>query len=154
LTASKCATTDAGEHIFFLALLSNYPRNSKSVREKLNKLVKGGVNMEQIKTAEKSKTATEHWSGIVKAEGEEPIFKAGDEVKISIRFPIGYFRLPNYIRGKKGIIEAVIEPAAVNNEEEGYGRNAGKKRHYYRIAIPLTEVWEGYAGSRMARKHQ
>jgi hypothetical protein len=36
----------------------------------------------------------------------------------------------------------------VNNEEEGYGRNAGEKRHYYRIAISLAELWPGYAGSR------
>jgi nitrile hydratase len=35
----------------------------------------------------------------------------------------------------------------VNNEEEGFGRNAGFKRHYYRIAIPMTELWAGYRGS-------
>ncbi len=84
---------------------------------------------------------------IVKAEGEEPIFSAGDEVKISMRFPVGHFRVPNYIRGKNGIVEAVIEPTAINNEEEGFGRNAGSKLHYYRIAIPLTELWPNYAGS-------
>jgi hypothetical protein len=32
---------------------------------------------------------------IVKAEGEEPLFKAGDNVKIAKRFPIGHFRVPN-----------------------------------------------------------
>jgi hypothetical protein len=30
-----------------------------------------------------------------------------------MRFPIGYFRVSKYIRGKKGINEAVIELAAV-----------------------------------------
>ena len=84
---------------------------------------------------------------IVCADGEIPIFKAGDEVSVSMRFPIGHFRVPNYVRGKKGVIEAVIVPPAINNEEEGYGRNAGNKRHYYRVAIPLTELWQGYAGS-------
>jgi hypothetical protein len=84
---------------------------------------------------------------IVKAEGEEPLFKAGDDVKIAMRFPIGHFRVPNYIRGKRGRVEAVIEPRAINNEDEGFGRNAGEKRHYYRIAIPLTELWPKYAGS-------
>jgi Nitrile hydratase beta subunit len=49
------------------------------------------------------------------AEGEEPLFKAGDEVKIAKRFPIGHFRVPNYIRGKRGRVEAVIEPAASGN---------------------------------------
>jgi nitrile hydratase len=84
---------------------------------------------------------------VVKAEGAEPLFKTGDEIKISMRFPIGHFRTPNYIRGKRGLIEAVIEPPAINNEDEGFGRNAGVKRHYYRIAIPLSELWPGYAGS-------
>jgi nitrile hydratase len=45
------------------------------------------------------------------------------------------------------VIETIIAPPAVNNEEEGFGRNAGSKRHYYRIAIPLSEIWAGYAGS-------
>jgi hypothetical protein len=84
---------------------------------------------------------------IVKAEGEEPAFKAGDKVAVSIRFPVGHYRVPHYIRGKNAVVEAVIEPPAVNNEEEGFGRNAGQKRHYYRVAIPLTDLWPGYAGS-------
>ena len=84
---------------------------------------------------------------VVKATGEEPLFAAGESVNISNRFPIGHFRVPNYVRGKSGLVEAVISPAALNNEEEGYGRNAGNKRHYYRVAIPLTELWPGYAGS-------
>jgi Nitrile hydratase beta subunit len=61
---------------------------------------------------------------IVKAEGEEPLFKAGDYVKILRRFPIDPFRVPNYIRGRRGRIEAVIEPPAVNNDDQGFGRNA------------------------------
>jgi nitrile hydratase subunit beta len=91
--------------------------------------------------------SSKSFSPVVPAEGEMPIFKAGDQVKISERYPIGHYRVPHYIRGKFGTVEAVIEPAALNNEEEGFGRNAGLKRHYYRIAIPLTELWEGYVGS-------
>jgi len=84
---------------------------------------------------------------IVPADGEEPIFATGDRIRVAVRFPVGHFRVPNYIRGKRGVIEAVIEPPAVNNEEEGFGRNAGSKRHYYRIAIPMIELWPAYAGS-------
>jgi hypothetical protein len=84
---------------------------------------------------------------VVKAEGEQPAFKVGDRVAISVRFPVGHYRVPQYIRGKRGVIEAIIKTSAVNNEEEGFGRNAGQKRHYYRVAIPLTELWQGYAGS-------
>ena len=67
-------------------------------------------------------------------------------MRIAERFPIGHYRVPRYIRGKSGVIEAVIEPRAVNNEEEGFGRNAGSKRHYYRVALPMLELWQGYAG--------
>ena len=84
---------------------------------------------------------------IVPAEGEKPLYAPGDEVRIITRFPIGHYRAPNYIRGKKATVERVIEPAAVNNEEEGFGRNAGSKRHYYRLAFPMTELWPDYRGS-------
>lgn len=84
--------------------------------------------------------------GVVRDEGEDPLFNPGDRVAISTRFPIGHYRVPHYIRGKRGVVEAVGTPA-VNNEEEGFGRNAGVKRHYYRLAISLTELWPGYAGS-------
>ncbi len=97
--------------------------------------------------AQRAQPMTRDFPDIVKADGEQPIFAPGDQVRISMRFPIGHFRVPNYIRGKNGMVEAVIEPTIINNEEEGFGRNAGNKRHYYRIAIPLTELWPNYAGS-------
>jgi len=84
---------------------------------------------------------------IVKARGEEPIFKVGDSIRISVRYPVGHYREPRCIRGKRGSIESVIEPAAINNEEGWFGKNAGSKGHYYRVAIPLTELWPGYEGS-------
>jgi nitrile hydratase subunit beta len=85
--------------------------------------------------------------GIVRATGEAPIFAPGDAVRVLVRTPIGHYRVPIYVRGKKGLIEAVIKPTAVNNEEEGYGRNAGSRLHYYRVAIPMTEIWPNYLGS-------
>jgi nitrile hydratase subunit beta len=85
-------------------------------------------------------------TGIVPALHRTPLFAAGDLIRVAARFPIGHYRVPNYVRGKMGTIEQVIEPRAVNNEEEGFGRNAGSSRHYYRIAIPLTSLWPDYAG--------
>ena len=76
-----------------------------------------------------------------------PLFAAGDQIRISVRFPVGHYRVPNYIRGKAGAIEQVIEPRAINNEEEGFGRNAGSTGFYYRVAIPLTSLWPDYAGA-------
>src|SRR3954469_24937081 len=85
--------------------------------------------------------------GIVKALGEEPAFVAGDSVRVATRSPVGHYRVPTYLRGKQVLVEAVIEPAAIDNEEEAFGRNAGGRGHYYRIAVPLADLWPGYAGS-------
>ena len=84
---------------------------------------------------------------IVKFTGEDPLYQPGERVRISVRFPVGHYRVPRYIRGKYGVVEAVIRPRAINNEEEGFGLNAGQKRFYYRVAIPLAELWVSYAGS-------
>lgn len=81
------------------------------------------------------------------AEREEAIFRPGDVVRVLERFPIGHYRVPLYIRGKSGVVQSVIEPRAVNNEDEGFGHNAGSKRHYYRVAIPMSEIWTDYGGS-------
>jgi hypothetical protein len=83
---------------------------------------------------------------IVFADHEQPVFKANDQVRILVRSPIGHYRVPRYLRGRAAVVEAVIEPVAVDNEEEGYGRNAGSKRHYYRVAVAMTEIWPTYAG--------
>ena len=90
---------------------------------------------------------THSGTGVVSAEGEIPIFSAGDHIVITKRFPIGHFRVPNFIRGKSGVVEMVIPRPGIDNEEEGFGRNAGNKRHYYRVAIPMTELWPDYSGS-------
>jgi nitrile hydratase len=85
--------------------------------------------------------------GIVAALVSQPIFRAGDRIRILTRSPVGHYRVPLYLRGKTGTVEAVIEPPGVDNEEEGFGRNAGVKLHYYRIALPMTGIWPDYGGS-------
>jgi hypothetical protein len=87
-----------------------------------------------------------HLDGVVPASGETPIFRPGEQVRVVERFPLGHYRVPLYLRGKTGVIERLVRPA-VDNEEEGFGRNAGVKRHYYRIAVPMTEIWRDYAGA-------
>jgi nitrile hydratase subunit beta len=85
--------------------------------------------------------------GIVAALDQTPLFAAGEQIRVCVRFPVGHYRVPNYIRGKVGTIEQVIEPRAINNEEEGFGRNAGSTRFYYRVGIPLASLWPDYAGA-------
>ena len=83
---------------------------------------------------------------IVLALGEEAIFRAGDAIRVATRKPIGHYRVPTYLRGKTGIVEKAIEPMGINNEEEAYGRNAGMRRHYYRVVFPMEEIWPDYGG--------
>jgi hypothetical protein len=90
---------------------------------------------------------TQRLAGIVPADHEAPLFQPGDQVRVFRRQPIGHYRVPTYLRGKLGTVQAVIEPCGVNNEEEGFGRNAGGPRHYYRVLTPMTELWPGYTGS-------
>jgi hypothetical protein len=91
--------------------------------------------------------ASDRLAGIVLATGEAPLFRPGEPVRVMTRAPVGHYRVPTYLRGKSGVVESVIEPAAIDNEEEAYGRNAGSKRHYYRIVVPMTSLWPHYAGS-------
>lgn len=92
--------------------------------------------------------ATERFlPAVVAADGEDPAFFRGYHVRIAVRSPVGHYRVPIYLRGKHGVVEMVIEPAALNNEEEGFGRNAGSKRHYYRISVPMSEIWQDYVGA-------
>ena len=81
------------------------------------------------------------WTSVVLAVGEEPAFRPGDRVRVACRSPIGHYRVPTYLRGKLALVEAVIEPLAIDNEEEGYGRNAGHKLHYYRLVVAMSEIW-------------
>ncbi len=83
---------------------------------------------------------------IVLATGETPLFQPGDRVRVLTRKPIGHYRVPLYLRGKDGIVKSVIKPA-LDNEAEGFGRNAGQERHYYRITVPMAALWPGYAGA-------
>jgi nitrile hydratase len=83
--------------------------------------------------------------GVVPALGEAPVFRPGDRVRVATRFPLGHYRVPLYLRGKTGVVDSLVQPA-VDNEEEGFGRNAGMRRHYYRIAVPMTDIWHAYAG--------
>ena len=83
---------------------------------------------------------------VVLATGEPTIFTPGERVRVSDRRPVGHYRVPTYLRGKTAVVESIYRPAQLNNEEEAFGRNAGGKRHYYRIGLPMREIWPDYQG--------
>lgn len=85
--------------------------------------------------------------GIVPALNEWPSFSPGDRVRVATRSPIGHYRVPVYLRGMTGTVVSIIEPVMVDNETEGYGQNAGSRRHYYRVSFPLRTIWAAYSGA-------
>jgi hypothetical protein len=92
-------------------------------------------------------TIIERDERVVSAMGEMPSFEVGARVRISQRHPVGHYRVPLYLRGREGVIERIIQPAGIDNEEEAYGRNAGSKLHYYRVAFAMAQLWPGYAAA-------
>lgn len=58
---------------------------------------------------------------LLRASGEEPLFQPGDTVRVSSRSPVGHYRVPAYLRGKQGLVERIISPRGIDNEEEATG---------------------------------
>ena len=74
-----------------------------------------------------------------------PAYKTGDSVGIIVAFPPGHRLVPNYIKGKSGVIERYCG-AFVNPEERAYGMTGEPKRHLYRVRFNQTDIWEDYDG--------
>ena len=49
-------------------------------------------------------------ASVVLALGEAPRFRPGARIHVSTRFPVGRYRAALCLRGKAGVVEAVIEP--------------------------------------------
>ena len=74
------------------------------------------------------------FAGVFEPVADEPGFRPGDRIRISWRSAAGRHRMPYYLRGKRGTVEAVVETDAAEPRA-------------YRLAIPLTEIWPDYVGS-------
>ena len=66
---------------------------------------------------------------MITIEHNPALFKIGQQVRVSEKFPIGDYRVPMYLRGK------TVEVAKnlgrhINPEEEAFGRNAGNEYWY------------------------
>jgi len=72
-------------------------------------------------------------------------FQPGDIVTVTIKYPIGHYRVPTYVRGKKGVIVHKLG-RYINPEEEAFGKNAGDKLWYYMVRFHQNDLWENYKG--------
>jgi len=77
-----------------------------------------------------------------------PGLKEGDLVKVKVKFPIGHYRVPTYIRGKQGHISKNLG-RYINPEEEAFGKNAGNKMWYYAVSFLQKSVWPDYTGEKI-----
>ena len=77
-------------------------------------------------------------------------FTVGNIVNVAVRFPIGHYRVPMYLRGKQVKIVRILG-LYINPEEEAFGRNAGNKIWSYLISILQKELWPNYLGKESDR---
>ena len=72
-------------------------------------------------------------------------FATGDAVQVRRAYPPGHLRTPTFIRGKRGVVEA-LPGVYANPEELAYGRSGTPEQPLYRVRFWQSEVWPEYAG--------
>jgi hypothetical protein len=73
-------------------------------------------------------------------------FAAGQRVRVRRAWPPGHVRTPHYVRGKRGVVDAVAGHFA-NPEELAYGRDGLPLRALYRVRFRQSELWPDYRGA-------
>ena len=84
---------------------------------------------------------------MITVEHNPALFKEGEKVRVSEKFPIGHYRVPMYLRGKTVTIAKNLGKH-INPEEEAFGKNAGNETWYYQVLILQTELWPNYLGNK------
>ncbi|PRH07317.1 SH3-like domain-containing protein [Burkholderia gladioli] len=84
--------------------------------------------------------------GIVNREGRVSPFQVGDHVRVSVRYPIGHYRTPFYLRGKPGQVVRVVEQY-INPEQEAFGHNAGSQLWLYQVRFSQKDLWPENEGA-------
>jgi nitrile hydratase len=73
-------------------------------------------------------------------------FSVGDAVRVRRAFPPGHVRTPYFVRGRRGVVAAVVGRFG-NPEEMAYGRSGGPKLDLYRVRFRQRELWPDYRGA-------
>jgi Nitrile hydratase beta subunit len=72
-------------------------------------------------------------------------FYEGQPVRIVDLPTFGHNRVPLYVRGLRGIVERVIRPFLIP-EDDAFGRRDGRRRTLYRVRVNAGDVWPEYRG--------
>lgn len=75
-----------------------------------------------------------------------PRFAPGDAVMIACRYPGAHHRVPNYVKGKTGLIERVC-PAFGQPETLARGLDGKPFQTLYRVRLRQIDLWNDYTGS-------
>lgn len=75
----------------------------------------------------------------------EPRFNAGQHIRIAYRDATGHCRTPYYLRGKLGVIEALIGRFH-DPEQLAYHRPGLPMRYLYRVRFEQSALWQDYKG--------
>jgi len=84
---------------------------------------------------------------MITVEHNPALFKEGEKVRVSEKFPIGHYRVPTYLRGKTVTVAKNLG-RHINPEEEAFGKNAGNELWYYQVIIAQKDLWKEYLGSK------
>ena len=76
----------------------------------------------------------------------EPVFKAGQKVRVIRQFPAGHVRTPHYVRGCTGKVERVCG-AFANPEQLAQMKDGLPAQPLYRVRFRQRDVWPDYRGA-------
>lgn len=72
-------------------------------------------------------------------------FAVGARVSVRAAFPPGHVRTPFFVRGKTGVVTAILGPYH-NPEELAYGRSGEPALPLYRVSFHTADLWQNYDG--------
>ena len=74
-------------------------------------------------------------------------FNIGTPVTVRVAYPRGHIRTPYYIRGKTGVVAAMVGTFR-NPETLATGGDGLPEQPLYRIRFRQSEAWPGYTGAK------
>lgn len=72
-------------------------------------------------------------------------YAVGQRVRIADRLTVGHVRVPTYVRGHVATVVEVVDQFVIP-EDEAFNRPHGRRRHLYRVRLPLADLWPDHRG--------
>lgn len=79
---------------------------------------------------------------------EQARFRPGDPVRIDAREHRGHHRVPQYLKGRTGVVEHLIAVER-NPETLAYGQDGTPRIQVYQVRFDQRDLWSGYEGGKV-----